>query len=132
MDFNQYFTATIGVVLAISSFFITRWINRLDEDRKSLEKRAELDHIAHEKRILSIEGRMMSREEAQKWIGRLDREREIMSTRLEDIEKAFASRADIVSMIQDLKNDINIRFQELREDVRLSLNKEVKTYERRN
>ena len=123
MDFNQYFTITLGVILGVSSFFISRWINRVDDDRKSLEKRAELDHVAHEKRILSIESRMMSRDESQKWIGRLDREREMMAIRVEKLEKESISKSDSLTAIHDLKQDFNIRFRELREDVKT---KEVK------
>jgi len=119
MEFKEYFLVSIGLILALCGFFMTRWVNRINEDRREHLERADFDRESMDRRIIGLERECMDKEDAQKWITRLDRQREALEKRIEVIERNTLEKQAAYAIYQDMKRDINQRFAELREDVKI-------------
>jgi len=108
----------VGSVLTLFGFFATRWINRIDEDRKHHAAQQQDDKAKHEARLLQLERHTMQKTEVQGWLGRLDRDRAKLENRINAVEKDTVTKSDAIALYQELKNDLRYQIQEMRHNNR--------------
>lgn len=106
----------VATLLAVCGFFITLWIHRINEDRKQQEQQTQRFEQRFDERLTVLERDLVFRAEAQRFISRLDRERERLEIRLDELERVSVEKAELHIAITEFKRDINIRFAELRYD----------------
>jgi len=106
----------VGGILGLFSFFASRWINRIDEDRKAQAQQQQKDKDNHESRLLHLERQAMLKTEVSGWLGRLDRDRQKLEDRLNHVETNAITKHDAITMYQELKADVRYQIRELREN----------------
>lgn len=106
----------VGGILGLFSFFATRWINRIDEDRKAQAQAQQKDKDNHESRLLHLERHAMLKNEIQGWLGRLDKDRQKVESRLNDVEKNTVTKMDALALYQELKTDVRYQINQMREN----------------